>query len=380
MGIEEKTLEAFDADLKAKKDAPELKLLTADDLAALPSIRWLIKGVIPSTGIGAIYGPSGSGKSFLALDMLSTIALGRDKWYGHRITPSRVIYLCLEGGAGLTNRLAAYQQHHEGADFGLVRFHVADFQMIEPANRDDLLKAIRPEGAGLIVIDTMNRATLGLDENAPADMGEIIKASTDLQARSGGMVLLVHHTGKDASKGMRGHSSLHAALDVAIEVTRGADGSHSWKLAKAKDASDGIEHPFRLEMVNLGADEDGDPITSCVALPDSWNAPRMARRTPKQEAALKTLQDACISKGREIEGGIIAVHVDDWRDFYYPTCTADTTEGKKKAFQRIRTDLVNFGAARVRDDYYSPADTGRAAAVSLMASMNQEAYERASNG
>ena len=54
-------------------------------------------------------------------------------------------------------------------------------------------------------------------------MGQIIAAAKELQTFVGGLVVLVHHTGKDASKGLRGHSSLQAALDAAIEVRRDGD-------------------------------------------------------------------------------------------------------------------------------------------------------------
>ena len=45
-------------------------LLSATDLLRLPSVQWIVKGVLPSEGLVAIYGPSGSGKSFLVLDLL----------------------------------------------------------------------------------------------------------------------------------------------------------------------------------------------------------------------------------------------------------------------------------------------------------------------
>ena len=94
-------------------------------------------------------------------------------------------------------------------------------------------------------------------------MGEIIAGANHLQRLIGGLVLLVHHTGKDASKGLRGHSSLHAALDAAIEVRRNGD-QREWLIAKSKDGEDGQSNYFGLEVVELGRDEDNEPITSCV--------------------------------------------------------------------------------------------------------------------
>lgn len=112
-------------------------------------------------------------------------------------------------------------------------------------------------------------------------MGLIVAALKDLQARLGGMVLAVHHSGKDATRGMRGHSSLLAALDACIEVTRDGD-RREWKVAKAKDGIDGTAHPFRLQVVPLGFDEDGEPITSCVITPDEMPGEAVRRaKVPK---------------------------------------------------------------------------------------------------
>lgn len=352
----------------------QTQLLTADDLAALPPMKWIIKGVLPSSGIGAIFGPSGSGKSFLVLDMIAAITTNCAAWFGHRVTPCRVIYLCLEGGVGLRWRLEAYQRSRGANQFDLLRFQLSDFKLCSPDARAALMDAAGEDGAGMIVIDTLNRATLGYDENRPDDMGEIIQAASELQDMTGGIVLLVHHTGKNQSAGLRGHSSLHAALDVAIEVKKTDDGLHSWRLAKAKDAVDGLEHRFALDLTQIDVDPDGDPITSCVVRStDDVPAPSK-RRTPAQESSLKTLEDACISKGKD------AVHVDEWREFYYRTCTAETSDAKRQAFRRARTDLVRIGAISITDDLYTIVDKTKAGALSLILSSNQHEYERASNG
>ena len=88
-----------------------------------------------------------------------------------------------------------------------------------------------------------------------------------LQEITGGLVLIVHHTGKDASKGLRGHSSLFAALDGAIEVERSSN-SRCWSAAKVKDGEDGKQVPFKLNVIELGKDSDGDPVTSCAGSDD----------------------------------------------------------------------------------------------------------------
>ena len=98
-------------------------------------------------------------------------------------------------------------------------------------------------------------------------MGEILSAAKHLQSLINGLVVLVHHTGKDATKGLRGHSSLFAALDAAVEVSRDGD-RREWKVAKSKDGQDGDAHPFKLEIETLGTDDHGDAVTSCVVVRD----------------------------------------------------------------------------------------------------------------
>jgi putative DNA primase/helicase len=94
-------------------------------------------------------------------------------------------------------------------------------------------------------------------------MGLILSHAKRLSAGVQGLVVLVHHTGKDAARGLRGHSSLFAALDGAIEVSRDALGNRGWSVAKSKDGQDGVAHNFSLKVHTLGKDADGDEITSC---------------------------------------------------------------------------------------------------------------------
>ena len=259
--IEEGIWERLEAVSAPKR---RFSLLTADELALLPPLRWRIKGVLPETGLAAVYGPSGSGKSFLTLDMLACVADGGE-WFGHQVSRAPVVYLALEGEAGVAQRMQAYRlQHGEHTCKGM-RFMTVPFSLLAASDVQGLAESIVAAGAagGIVCIDTLNRAAPGADENSSQDMGLILDAAKALQTALGGLVLLVHHTGKNVQAGLRGHSSLFAALDAAIEVSREGD-SRSWSVAKSKDGADGAEHSFRLDVLELGIDEDGDPINSCV--------------------------------------------------------------------------------------------------------------------
>jgi hypothetical protein len=269
------------------------QLLTSDNLCEHPAIPWRIKGVLPSRGIAVMFGPSSSGKSFLVLDMLHSLAFGRD-WFGHKVNQCSVTYVALEGEAGVAGRIKAYLSRHGSTSLD-IRYVAQPFKLLEADDINDLAVAILAAGAAdVVVLDTLSRATPGLDENASKDMGLIVSAAKILQELLDGLLLFIHHTGKDASKGMRGHSALHAALDCAIEVRRNGD-NREWVIAKSKDGEDGASHPFRLEVVHLENDSDGDAVTSCVVVANQ-STQAIAKKMPalgsNQKIALKALEES----------------------------------------------------------------------------------------
>ncbi|HJV75181.1 MAG TPA: AAA family ATPase [Noviherbaspirillum sp.] len=247
------------------KPEPRFKLLGSAELHALPPLQWRIRGVLPAAGVAALYGPSASGKSFLGFDMAAAVA-GGCRWFDCRVEAAPVVYAALEGEAGFRLRVAAWEAHQGRKLPDSLRMVLQPFKLTEAQDVQDLAAVVR---AGAVVfVDTLNRAAPTADENSSRDMGEILEAAKQLQAMTGGLVVLVHHTGKDSAKGLRGHSSLFAAMDAAIEVSRDGD-RREWRVAKSKDGQDGDAHPFRLQIEPLGVDEHGDPITSCVVVPDT---------------------------------------------------------------------------------------------------------------
>jgi len=244
---------------------PRFTLLNYGDLSNLPPLKWLVKGVLPGSGIAGIYGPSGSGKSFLCLDLAIAIAQGAS-WFGRRVKAAPVIYAALEGEAGFQQRVEAWKIHYGKELPSDLRFMLQPLKLTTNDDVTDFAK-ILPKGC-VVFIDTLNRAAPTSDENNSKDMGTIIEAAKRLQTITGGLIVLVHHTGKNVLSGLRGHSSLLAALDAAIEVSRNGD-LREWTVAKAKDGEDGNAEQFKLKVEMIGVDEDGDVITSCVVIRDT---------------------------------------------------------------------------------------------------------------
>ena len=263
------------------------KLLTGNDLRAMPPVKWRLKGVFPYEGLAALYGPSASGKSFLATDLSVAIAEGKH-WFGMRTMQSTVIYVALEGESGFKNRVAAWELENNRTLPANMFMVMQPFQITNPTDVNELAATV-PHGC-VVIVDTLNRAAPTSDENSSKEMGEILQACKWLQGLIGGLVVLVHHTGKDTTKGARGHSSLFAALDGAIEVEKSND-KRSWSIAKAKDGQDGKNFSFNLKLHNLGKDSDGDEITSCTidrALPNIFIKP--PPQGLKQQSAFKALK------------------------------------------------------------------------------------------
>ena len=325
------------------------KMKSASDVLRTNPIKWRIKGVIPERGIAAIFGPSGSGKSFLVVDMAINIAKGAD-WFDYRTKSCPVVYVCLEGEAGLSVRLAAFRT--KGSIPKGIEFIDQPVNLLDTKDLRDLVQAIRVNlmGEGIVIIDTLNRAVPGMDENSSVDMGQAINACKLIQQGVGGLVLLVHHSGKDATKGMRGHSSLHAALDAAIEVKRLGD-DREWSVAKAKDGVDGKSHPFMLEVAYMGEDEDGDPITSCVIRPSAGAGVKAKPLTQIQQVGIDAYMAAASAN---IGGADKSVHarLDQWRDEFYRRSTAVNTDSKARSFYRVRAALVELGKLTNLGDVY----------------------------
>ena len=324
---------------QAAKRAKRFILALAATIINAPQQADAIKGVIPSSGIVVIYGPSGSGKSFLALYMAYILGHGLI-FFGFKGQSKFVVYINLEGS--MRTRLDALQTDKKRDIPDNVRFVTEPFHILEDV---ESLAADIPEGA-VIFIDTLNAASPGLDENSSRDMGLILEAAKKLQQITKGLVVIVHHSGKDASKGLRGHSSLYAAMDAVIEVSRNGD-SRYWRLAKSKEGRDGIRRGFRLKSVGLGYDEDGEPITSCVVEEDNTALQEEAKPlTPALRYALETLE-AVLDRYKRY-----TVTLEQWREEFYARHTADNLNAKKVAFRRARMELQNIGKLSVINDEY----------------------------
>lgn len=314
---------------------------------ALP-IAWTVKGLFPERGLGLVYGAPGAGKSFLMLDVACAIAQGNN-WLGRKTRRAPVVYLCLEGERGFAQRILAWE-HANGKRAPELLMVIADSFHLH--NSDDtvalsqaIVRWVKTLPSGLacpvVIVDTLNRAMPGCEENGSADMGRSLEGCAVLQKATGGLVLLVHHSGKDTDKGPRGHSSLQAAADASIFVGRNAKGRF-WESKKVKDGTDDIHGAFDLIQVSLGQDDDGDPVTSCV-IQELETCPLEKEATGLSaplKLALSTLRDAVGPMGLSVDAQL---DLGSWRSLFYTACPASSDSGKRNAFVRARKDLLEAG-------------------------------------
>ena len=225
---------------------------------------YAVKGLLQRASYASIYGAPGEGKTFVALDIAYHVAAGRG-WHGRKVHAGPVLYLAYEGAGGMVKRAKALRQKHGGADVPLFIASAA-FNLRDKVGRAELgdLIAQLPEKPVLLVLDTYARALCGGDENSAQDASAFNGAVAALIQSTGACVAIIHHSGKDKSRGARGSSALLGALDTEIEV----DG-HALTSKKQRDIELAPPIGFKLVPLVVGIDEDGDESTSCVVEPAS---------------------------------------------------------------------------------------------------------------
>lgn len=213
--------------LRGIVDNPDARLALYDesDLAALPQPTQLIDGILPANALAVMVGEKGSLKTFLALDIAAHIANGL-AWHGRETRRGTVIYAWGEGRLGIGPRVEAWTRYHRAESSGVL-FLPHRLNLNDPADCDSFVATVERrlgvrEGVALIVIDTLNRYSIG-NENTSEDMSAFVRGCDALREATGATVLTVHHKGHaDADRG-RGSSVLDAAADTVIFVSRDDD-------------------------------------------------------------------------------------------------------------------------------------------------------------
>lgn len=326
--------------------------------------RYRVRGLLPMHGLVVMWGPPKCGKSFLAFDMLMHVALG---WFfqARRVEPGSIVYCALEGQKGFEARKVAFELQHLDGHEGDVPFYLMPASLSLVSEVTDFIAAIRaqmPEGEvpAVVALDTLNRSFAG-SESDDAAMTAYVRAADAIRDAFGCLVVIVHHSGLDGSR-PRGHTSLPGAVDAQLAVKKLGNGLLSCTVELMKDGPDGETITCRLESVEVGTDDTGERITSCIVVPAETDpsaavtdAPRRPMK-PQHRLALAALSEALISHGAPaspslgLPAGIRTAHRDAWRDEMYRRGVLDRDHSNPSvAFSRLRQSMTAAGYIAERD-------------------------------
>jgi hypothetical protein len=295
---------------------------------------WTVEGVLPeSSGLTCIYGQYGSFKSFLAFDLVSCIATGKP-YHGRKVKQSPILYVCAEGGDGFWKRVIAWHNWHELDQIGdNITVYDGAVNLNSATDRENFKEDIKllPQQPKIIVFDTLARCFGGKEENNE-NMSAFVSICDAIGRDIGCKVIIVHHSGKDPSKGARGGSSLPAAVDTEICITCASDNTAKLSFIKQKNFEKGAPLRFKMQKVVTGEkDADGHEIDSLIPelLTTEGQAPEIL--TENGKLALSALEAA----------GGHNVTSDKWRktfDTLRPSGSSD--ESNKRAYYRGKDELA----------------------------------------
>ncbi|MGA0615620.1 AAA family ATPase [Paracoccus sp. KR1-242] len=319
--------------------------------------EYVVGDLIETESLGMIFGDPGGGKSFLAVDIGLCVATGTP-FHGKEVMKGSVFLIAGEGHNGLARRFAAWAKNKGRSLTGVPMFKSRRAaQFLDAASAKAVCKTVdklaKLHGTPrLIIVDTVARNFGPGDENSTMEMGQFITAMDDLRVRyPGATVMLVHHTGHAEKNRARGAIALKAALDFEFRVEMDKPQVRVIN-TRMKDGPTPADLHFTLETVQLEGKATGAILRSAEAPPVKPKA-----HTPTQRMALETFEAAAREHGiwNEGEDGketFAGLHIEDWRGFFYAAHTGDTPEAKKKAFQRVRGELVERDDLRVENDVY----------------------------
>ena len=232
-------------------------------LKELKSVNWLVRNYLEMDALSMVYGPSGSGKSFVVVDIACAVATGTG-WNGLQVKPGAVFYIAGEGHNGLARRFAAWEKK-TGISLENAPLYKSDraISLLDPhaadAVREELERMINETGVipVLVIIDTLARNFGQGDENKQADANRFIEhLDTYIRRPHGCNVMIVHHSGHEMDRA-RGSSVFKAAMDQEFWI-KGQNGTIEMVVTKMKDAEMPAAKRFKIQQVGLGVMDEAD--------------------------------------------------------------------------------------------------------------------------
>lgn len=224
-----------------------------------PDPTWLISDLIPDRATVLLSGSTGSFKSFIAQEVSLAVAAGVETFGAKPLRSGSVFYGAHEGRNEIKKpRKNAWKAAREVS--GTLPFYVAPAPQVAVAEQcEDFRAQIRArltepgqQRIALIILDTVAKCMIGLDENSVRDCGIFTAFVDSLRDEFECSVLALHHFGKDSERGGRGSSALPANFDTIIHVKREPETKAvAVKVMQHKDADERRE-PWTFEGKVVG--------------------------------------------------------------------------------------------------------------------------------
>jgi hypothetical protein len=324
-----------------------------DDAAENVEKQWLLKGLIALGEDSSWFGPPGSMKSALLLDMAFHITMRRP-WRGHEYVyvdgedeanqkeQRAVIYFALERDGLVRARMGAYKARDKPGVPLPVAIVTRSIDLLDPACADQIIDTIYKieEGTrvpvGLLIFDTFSKAIAKGDEDKAQTQNLAAATLKRIHEEFDVHIATIGHTGKNEKAGERGSNAREGHVDLQIQIS-GNDDLRTAAVVKANDQAKRPIASFRMEEVTV-VRPDKEPYTTHIVAADT---PASEARTDvskpltgKPAQALEALRRA-IANGQDG-----AAHVDHWKE----ELTRDSLikaddKNSRTTFKRIRGSL-----------------------------------------
>lgn len=250
---------------------PRLIIDAEEAMQSRRPTKWFIKQWLPYSSSMMLFGDSGCGKTFVALDWLLHVSSGLPEWMGYKVNKGKVLYLCGEGYGGLLKRIQGWKQYHNVSDIGCFKLMQYPLSLNSDADLASLFQAISTARfePDIICVDTFYRYLEG-DENQASDTRPFFENITKIMQRyEGSSVLIIHHTGVGDKTRARGSTSIRAALEVNIRCEK--DGP---KITLHQDKMKDFEALSEDTLVGISSvevhgwfDDDGEAEKTAIIIP-----------------------------------------------------------------------------------------------------------------
>lgn len=220
-----------------------------------PALEWLIEKLWVDKSRGLIAGNPGVGKTWLALDMLISVASGQLCLGKYAVRKGPVLLMEEEASElNLARRLHALARARGLSDSDLQDLHVSTRQFAKlPRDVGEIGKFILANDIRLVVFDSLRRFH-SAEENSSSEMQAVLDSFGRLNALTGASVVLIHHLSKASDthakplfERLRGSSDLWAWRDCILGVEGEEEASEAICSFQFRDAE--AQPPIRLKRV-----------------------------------------------------------------------------------------------------------------------------------